>query len=149
MTPLFSLNQCKFQAQRKLVTSRLDVTQMFINKLWCADYVIDMLSSDLVKIIQMKRKGPHVMGEGVSKDSAVIPVSYPTPSPAQVWFYNCCSFFVEDPEYSHLQHRWKITYRGTKVPNLCLYGYVRTAVKGMTPVDILNRTFNSFTQYWV
>lgn len=68
--------------------------------------------------MQMKRKCPHVMGEVVSKDSGIIPVSHPTPSPVQVWFCKCCSFFVEDPEHSDLQHRWKITYRGTKVPNL-------------------------------
>lgn len=43
MTPLVSLNQCKFQAQRKFVTSGFDVTQMFINKLWFANIVIGML----------------------------------------------------------------------------------------------------------
>lgn len=50
-----------------------------------------------------------MMGEVVSKDFDIIPVSHPTP-PAQVWFC-LLFFFVEDPEHSDLQYRWKITYK--------------------------------------
>lgn len=48
LTPLVSPNQCKYHAQRKFIASRTDVVQMLINKIWFADILTDMLSSDQV-----------------------------------------------------------------------------------------------------
>lgn len=36
---------------------------------------------------------------------------FPIPPHLRKFGSVCCSFFVEDPEHSDLQYRWKITYK--------------------------------------
>lgn len=71
------------------------MTQMLINNLWFADIVTDRLSSDQVD---------HANEKVPSWDRIGLNYGF--------WCY------TQDTEHSDLQHRWKTTYRGRKVPNL-------------------------------
>lgn len=72
---------------------------MLINKLWFADILTDTLSSDQVDDANEKMS---------SHDGIVLNYGF--------WCYRQDTVIYS--EHSDLQHSWKITYKGRKVPNL-------------------------------
>lgn len=120
MTPLVSLNQCKFQTQR----CDTDIYKQTMVCKQCYRHAIKWPGL----IIQKKRKRPHVMGEVVSKDSGVIPAFHPTPplrefgSIIAVLLF-VCLFWVCVCVCIRTRTRWFAAQmedhlQGRKVPNL-------------------------------